>query len=83
MVKGITKQVVVVKSPDQKLFEQAIFLVKDSVLTEGGITEEALLREARIVCRHAEKSLDLFQRLLWAGIGAFAVAALWILTVIL
>ena len=46
MVKGVTRQVIVVKGPDPKLFDEAIFLVRDSVLSEGGITEEALLQEA-------------------------------------
>ena len=29
MVKGITRQVILVKSPDPKLFEEAIFIVKE------------------------------------------------------
>ena len=29
MVKGITRQVVLVKSPDPRLFEEAIFIVKE------------------------------------------------------
>ena len=43
MVKGTTRQVVVVKGPDPKLFDQAIFLVRDDVVLDGGVTEEALL----------------------------------------
>ena len=39
MVKGITRQVIFVKSPDPRLFEEAIFIVK----------EEALAREGRCV----------------------------------
>ena len=36
MVKGITRQVILVKSPDPKLFE-AIFIVKEEALArEGG-----------------------------------------------
>ena len=31
MVKGITRQVILVKSPDPKLFEEAIFIVKEAV----------------------------------------------------
>ena len=33
MVKGINRQVIVVRPPDQKLFEQAIFLLR---LESGG-----------------------------------------------
>lgn len=46
MVKGISKQVIVVHSPDPKLFEQAIFILREDAVKEG-ISEEALLREAR------------------------------------
>ena len=40
MVKGISRQVIVVHSPDPKLFEQAIFILKDNAVGEG-ITDEA------------------------------------------
>ena len=37
MVKGITRQVILVKSPDPRLFEEAIFIVKEEALArEGG-----------------------------------------------
>ena len=32
MVKGISRQVIVVRSPDQKLFEQAIFILREEAL---------------------------------------------------
>ena len=41
MVKGISKQVIVVDSPEPKLFEQAIFILKEDM--GEGITDEALL----------------------------------------
>ena len=31
MVKGVTKQVVVVRCPDTKYFDQAIFMVRDGI----------------------------------------------------
>ena len=52
MVKGISRQVIVVHAPDPKLFEQAIFILKDNV--GEGITEEALLKEARGAIRGSE-----------------------------
>ena len=70
MVKGITKQVVVVKKPSDGLFEQAIFLVRDDVVSEGGVTEEALLREARQVCKAGTESTPLLHRLFWFAAGA-------------
>lgn len=38
MVKGISRQVIVVHSPDPKLFEQAIFILKDNAVGEGSPT---------------------------------------------
>jgi hypothetical protein len=35
MVKGITEQVIVVHSPGEDLFDQAIVILKDSADTEG------------------------------------------------
>ncbi len=83
MVKGITRQVVVVKGPDQKLFDQAIFLVREDALADGGITEEALLNEARLVCKNTAPAWNWLKRLLWAGYGAIAIGTLWILTAVL
>ena len=40
MVKGISRQVVLVHAPDTQLFEQAIFILKDSA---EGVTDEMLL----------------------------------------
>ena len=44
MVKGISRQVVVVRSLDTKLFEQAIFLIRDGALPRQGVTEEDILK---------------------------------------
>ena len=54
MVKGITRQVILVKSPDPKLFEEAIFIVKEEALAR----EEALLAGLRAM----EKEWSAWQR---------------------
>ena len=51
MVKGISRRVVVVESPDQRLFEQAIFIVRNDA-AGGGVTAEHLVEEARRVARN-------------------------------
>ena len=43
MVKGFSRQVIVVDAPEPKLFDQAIFILKDEALGEG-VTEDALLK---------------------------------------
>ena len=47
MVKGLSRKVIIVKSPDPKIFEQAIFIVKDDYLTSQGINQTELLRQAQ------------------------------------
>ena len=51
MVKGISRRVVVVDSPDQRYFEQAIFIVRNDA-AGGGVTAEHLVEEARRVARN-------------------------------
>ena len=42
MVKGISKKIVLVPSPDKKLFEQAIFIVSDGASTDQDVLDKAL-----------------------------------------
>ena len=42
MVKGISRQVIVVHSPEPKLFEQAIFILKEDALRQEGVTDDLL-----------------------------------------
>ena len=46
MVQGVSRQVIVVKSPDPRFFEQAIFIVKEDAFGKGA-SAEALLQEPR------------------------------------
>ena len=60
MVKGTSRRVIVVNSPDTELFEQAIFIVRRNVAEKKDITAEALVDEACRVARsysrtHTEK----------------------------
>ena len=89
MVKGISKQVVVVRSLDTKLFEQAIFMIREGAVGRQGVTEEDILREANAAAdsylrQQVEGSCrGDWKRILWAGCGAAATGALWLLTALL
>ena len=48
MVKGVSRQVIVVKEPDPRFFEQAIFILKEDAFGQG-VTAEQVLQEARRV----------------------------------
>ncbi len=86
MVKGISRQVIVVHSPDPKLFEQAIFILKDTAVGQEGVTDEALLKEAkRLISAHpGSKRTGVFPSgPVWACCGALATAILWLVSAIL
>ena len=84
MVKGISRQVVVIDSPDQKLFEQAIFIVRNDALREG-VTPRALVQEARRVARNCteerqrEPLRNQFLPWITAFLGGGFVGVAWLL----
>lgn len=92
MVKGVTRQVVMVRAPEGELFEQAIFLVRSDALGKDGVTDEEILRQAKraaghYVCARVPGARlggrRLLSRLLFALSGAAAVGLVWLLTALL
>lgn len=83
LVKGISRQVIVVHSKDQKLFDQAIFILKDHVVGREGITDEQLLKEAGGLLQSHRPRRRRFSGPLWAGIGALVMGLAWLLTSLL
>lgn len=86
MVKGISRQVIVVHSPDPKLFDQAIFILKDEAVGQEGITDELLLKEAKQMIHNSthQKRLPLYlYGPIWACGGALITGIVWLLTVCL
>ena len=83
MVKGVSRQVIVVQSPDPKLFEQAIFILRDDV---QGVTDDMLLKEAQKALRRSSerrhRGLYGFGPA-WACGGAALTAFVWLLSVYL
>ena len=86
MVKGISRQVILVQAPDPKLFDQAIFILKENALGEG-VTDEQLLKEARAVIRGSggtgKKRRIYMYRSFWAGTGALGMGLAWLITLLL
>ena len=46
MVKGTSKRVIVVRSPDPRFFEQAVFFLREEALTREGVSADQVLAEA-------------------------------------
>lgn len=85
MVKGISRQVIVVHAPEPKLFEQAIFILKDDAVGEG-VTDEALLKEAQEAIRGYDKPVKkrhfYLYGAVWASGGALLTGLVWLLTTV-
>lgn len=81
MVKGISRQVIVVHAPEPRLFEQAIFILKEDAIDQG-ITDELLLKEAERVVRNGGQHHSKRQRYTygaaWASAGAAVTGLVWL-----
>lgn len=83
MVKGISRQVIVVHSPDPVLFDQAIFILKDG---QEGVSEELLLREANRLIRQPQRKRRpnlLYMGIVWSLAGALATGIVWLMTALI
>ena len=88
VIKGTSKRVVVVKNPDPKIFEQAIFIVREDFLRHADRNQGDILREAQQVADHYIKStvlpprrgLPLFRLppALFAACGVLLTAGVWL-----
>lgn len=83
MVKGISRRVVVVESPDQRFFEQAIFIVRNDAAGTG-VTSRELVEEARRVAKNYAGGSKTGRRLgelnpaVYALMGAAAIGFVWL-----
>lgn len=86
MVKGISKQVIVVHSPDKNMFDQAIFILSDEAVRNHGVTDDMLLREAKRLIRTPagkKKGRAGLEYLACALLGAMLTGVVWLLTVLI
>lgn len=86
MVKGVSRQVIVVQCPDKKLFEQAIFILTEEAVASG-VTDEMLLKQAnaaiRCTKRKPRKSRSFLPAPVWAGAGAALTGLVWLISSLL
>ena len=79
MVKGISRQVILVQSPETRLFEQAIFILKENA---EAVSDDQLLREAKQIMGNSGKRKRLYGPL-WACGGAVLTGVIWLFTIFL
>ena len=79
MVKGTSRQVIVVHAPEEKLFDQAIFILRDDA---PAVTDEALLKEADRLVRAGAGKKKVRLEPLWAAGGAVVTGIIWALTLL-
>ena len=88
MVKGISRRVVVVDSPDQRFFEQAIFIVRNDAAGEG-VTARELVEEARRVARgytggsRLSRAWRELNPLVYTLIGAGSIGLVWLIVTLI
>lgn len=86
VVKGVSKRVIVVKSPDPKIFEQAIFIIREDFAGQTGVSDKDVLREARRAAnnylgggrRFTGRMMATIRAPLYAAAGAAATGLAWI-----
>ena len=80
MVKGVTRQVVVVRGTDPRLFEQAIFILRQDA---PAVTDEQLLKEAKHALRaqYPGRKRRGFYGPVWACGGALLTGIAWIISI--
>ena len=74
VVKGTARRVIVVKSPDPKIFEEAIFIIREDVFAQKGVSAAGLMEEARRIAGSYGKRRGFFRRL-FSRMSAGAIAA--------
>lgn len=89
MVKGVNRRVILVKSPDPKLFEQAIFIMREEAFLEG-VTADQVVREAQQVAKGYVRRNSRWGRLMhaipapaYAAAGAAVASLAWALAMFL
>ena len=86
MVQGVSRQVIVVRSPDPRLFEQAIFIVRNDAFSQdgSGVSADAVVQEAQRVARgyirqntKTKGAKGTLYRLLYFLLGALLSSGVW------
>ncbi|MBP5166031.1 MAG: hypothetical protein ILP09_02075 [Oscillospiraceae bacterium] len=81
MVKGVSRQVIMVDSPDPSMFEKAIFIIRDG---KGGAGYAELMKEAQSIAENylrgnVERRKKRTAPVIYTAAGAALTGAIWLL----
>ena len=81
VVKGVSRRVIVVDSPDPNIFEQAIFILRSD---GGGVSQQQVVEQAQRVAKsyartHGLQTVRRFHMTppLWVALGSAVIGAVW------
>ena len=89
MVKGISRRVIVVESPDPRVFDQAIFILRNDILSEDGVSSRQLVDQAVRVAKSYARTHGVPTRSfrmtppLWMAAGSAVIGAVWAMVALL
>ena len=81
VVKGVSRRVIVVDSPDPNIFEQAIFILRSD---GGGVSQQQVVEQAQRVAKCYARTHGLQRPYrfrmtppLWVALGCAIIGAVW------
>ena len=82
-MKGVSRRVIVVDSPDPNIFEQALFILRSD---GGGVSQQQVVEQAQRVAKcyartHGLQGARRFRMTppLWVALGSAMIGAVWAL----
>ena len=83
MVKGTNRRVVVVRSPDPRIFEEAIFIIREDLFHRGDSPDKVLAEASQAANAYLRKTVGRPLRMripgsIFAAAGALAASLAWL-----
>lgn len=82
MIRGISRRIILVDSPDPKLFENAIFILRNEAFDKGNAAEDVLRQAQNIADEYMKLNIEKKHRAIppvaYALIGALCAGAVMV-----
>ena len=74
MVKGVSRRIVVVRAPEQRMFEEAIFILRDDAMKQGVTAEDVVAQACGIASRYIRDGEERGRFWVAAAVGLLGLA---------